>query len=158
MDGFMDISQGCSVLSRLMHPVHNHEKDGRRPAAHQDAGERLDPTDQAPLLRQDQVAVAGRGVSDGAEIQGRDKVGKGVSPRVEKRPYRNLDQMQENDPSGRPDEQPDREPVPLRSLVRPRRFSQRNKDSHSHGMHDHAQRRQRPGDEKSRDHSKRLKV
>jgi len=37
--------------SWLIHPADDSEKEGRRPAAHQDAGKRFDPADQAPLVR-----------------------------------------------------------------------------------------------------------
>ena len=36
---------------RLVHSADHGEKEGRRPAAHQDAGERLDAADQTPLVR-----------------------------------------------------------------------------------------------------------
>jgi len=135
----------------LVHPADDSEKEGRRPAAHQDAGERLDAADEPPLAGQHQVAVAGRGVSHGAKIEGRWEVGHGVSPRVEKRPYRYLDQMQENDPSGRLDKHPGRKPKTRVHSCGPLAHpSQRRR--HTHGVHHHAQGHQRPGDEKFREH------
>ena len=37
--------------SWLVHPADDSEKEGRRPAAHQDTCKRFDPADQAPLVR-----------------------------------------------------------------------------------------------------------
>ena len=138
--------------SWLVHPADDSEKESCRPAAHQDAGERFDAADQAPLVRQDQVSVARRCVSHCAEIEGRWEIRHAVIPRVEKSPNRDLNQMQENDPSGSADEHPGRRPeAPAYSRDRLAQPAQQRR--HTHGVDRYAQRHQRPGDEKFREHA-----
>src|SRR5262245_55705277 len=58
------------------------EEKARGQSAHQNAGERLDTTDQTPLLRQHEVAVAGGGVGHGAEVKRRRQIGHCLLPSV----------------------------------------------------------------------------
>src|SRR5262245_12430986 len=59
---------------------HDREEESSRPAAHQDAGESFDSTDQPPFLRQYEIAVACGCVCHGAEVQGRWQVTHRVLP------------------------------------------------------------------------------
>src|SRR6266705_3162124 len=54
MDGFIRHKSGPRRFgSHLVHPGHDSEKEGCRPAAHQDARERLNPANQTPFVRQE---------------------------------------------------------------------------------------------------------
>src|SRR3954468_7681963 len=102
---------GCTCVV-LIQPVHDGEEKSGRPPAHQDAGERLDGAVEPPFLRQHDVAVAGRRVGDGAEVQGRRQIGDRAVPHVHRRPYGNLHQVQQDDPDRDADEQRSAAPQP----------------------------------------------
>src|SRR5262245_41278603 len=91
-DGFMMCGRsGARRRQRRIQAVHEGEEESRRPATHQDAGERLDAAVEPPLRRQDQVAVSGRRVGDGAEVRRRLQVGHSAVPDIGQSPHRDFD-------------------------------------------------------------------
>src|SRR5262245_19465631 len=72
IDGLKETARSVfDAVTLLMEVAHNREEERGGPSAHQDAGQRFDTAGQPPVMRQQDVAVAGGRVGDGTEIEGR---------------------------------------------------------------------------------------
>src|SRR5258707_3896948 len=79
--------------SHLVYAGDDGKEEGRRPAAHQDAGERLDTSDHAPFVSKNHIAITRRRVGHCAEIEGRLQIRQAISPGIEKGPSRDLHEV-----------------------------------------------------------------
>ena len=131
--------------------VDDREEEARRPAAHQDAGQRLDAADQPPPCRQDEVAVAGRGVGHRAEIERRVEVRHRAAAGEVYGPHRDLDEVDQDGQAGHLDEQP--QPPPGAASERGERALQpAHGGRQTRRVEDHARRHQGECDQQLREH------
>src|SRR5262245_5685776 len=75
IDGFRERGiSGFGSGSLFVEADHDREEERGRPSAHQDAGQRFHAAAQPPVARQQHVAIAGGGVGDSAEVEGRLRI------------------------------------------------------------------------------------
>src|SRR5262245_2716954 len=91
IDGLKETPRSVfDATTLLMEVANNREEERGGPSAHQDAGQRFDAAGEPPVVRQQDVAIPGGRICDGAEVESRLHVVDGAFPEVNQRPNRDL--------------------------------------------------------------------
>src|SRR5262245_1229324 len=87
IDGLNETGRSRVAAGTLfMEVAHNRKEERGGPSAHQDAGQGFHPAGQPPVVRQQDVAVAGGRIRDGAEVEGGLHFIDGTVPEIDQRP------------------------------------------------------------------------
>lgn len=129
-----------------MDMAHDHEEITRGQAAHENARQALDRSEQPPRLRQHHIAIGNGRVGGSGKVEGRFGIGQASPPHVEQPPERNLRQMEQEKPPDHAEQHPGDGPD-----ARRRQGIQSDEAPQQHGeagrMHGHGEGHQNARDE-----------
>ncbi len=127
------------------------EEYARGEPEHQDSSHCLHRTQKAPVFRQHEVAVAHRRVGDAGKVERRFRIRKAFLPPVKQCPYRNLCQVNDDEPTGDANKQPRHRQEPRILNIGRQKPSPQQYDQPG-GMNDHRESKETQGNEEPQEH------